>query len=622
MSTETKPVETRTVLEYLKNSFEAFRVLKWLYTESTTVESKKHLKLLLMYFCILAVVISLQPSFVSYIFDGLRTHNALYVQGGLMAFAVSLFVQKLTQRFHDRSREYILGIHLGRLDDRLTQLFFEKSLGQHAHLSHVLSPTTIDKGKWKALDMQRVILFDGVSTVLQLTLSIVLLFILNVWAGAIMLGVLLVYIIGSLYLNNIVHNVCTPLDSRFRALNRRRFERMDRAERVLTNGKSTYEVKDMSSIFQPLIHEDRSFWLWFIDLALVRSVVNILGLTSVIALGAWSVWSGDMTLGLMYPLCTWAIRVSDNVWRLGDIEHLVNWNLPPVQSMIKAVTLEPEIYDSPDAVVLDTSVPHHIEFQNVSHTYPTDKANGENQPAAVTSVSFCIKPGEKVSLLGPSGAGKSTIMKKLLRFSDPTSGQILVDGIPLTQIQLESWRKGIGYIPQQAQVLDGTVRYNLVYGLSEEDRGNISDERLWVIMRLLKIDFGERLTDGLDTVVGKNGIKLSGGQAQRLMIGAAVIKKPWLLIIDEATSSLDSSTEKDVQAGLDEILTGQHISALVVAHRLSTVRTMCDRHVVLKASSDVREGESQVDAIASSFEDLAKTSPVFARLACDQGISL
>jgi len=145
---------------------------------------------------------------------------------------------------------------------------------------------------------------------------------------------------------------------------------------------------------------------------------------------------------------------------------------------------------------------------------------------------------------------------------------------------------------------------------------------LWKLMTLLQIDFKDRLTNGLDTVVGKNGIKLSGGQAQRLMIGAAVIRRPWLLVIDEATSSLDSVTEHEVQAGLATVLAGSATSALIVAHRLSTVRHLCTRFVVLKAANDVQNSESQVEAIASSFEDLYRESPTFRRLADYQGVTV
>jgi ABC-type multidrug transport system fused ATPase/permease subunit len=138
-------------------------------------------------------------------------------------------------------------------------------------------------------------------------------------------------------------------------------------------------------------------------------------------------------------------------------------------------------------------------------------------------------------------------------------------------------------------------------------------------MRLLQIDFGERLDKGLETVVGRNGVKLSGGQAQRLMIGAAAMKRPLFMVIDEATSSLDSSTEKLVQHGLAQVLSG-NVSALVIAHRLSTVRHLCDRFIVLRDTAALQNGDSQVEAIAASFEELYAISPTFRRLADDQGI--
>lgn len=236
-------------------------------------------------------------------------------------------------------------------------------------------------------------------------------------------------------------------------------------------------------------------------------------------------------------------------------------------------------------------------------------------------MSFTIHPGEKVALIGPSGAGKTSIMKLLLRFMDPSAGEIWVNGSKLTEVQLSSWMEHVGYIPQQPQVFDGSVRYNLIFGLTEERRRSITDEEIWEVMRLLQIDFGGRLTHGLDTLVGKDGMKLSGGQAQRLMIGAAVIKKPIFMVIDEATSSLDSSTERLVQKGLEEVLSGP-TGALIVAHRLSTVRNMCNRFMVLRPLDEVADGASQIEAQASSFEELYVCSPTFKRLADDQHVMI
>ncbi|HXU47612.1 MAG TPA: ATP-binding cassette domain-containing protein, partial [Candidatus Binatia bacterium] len=241
-------------------------------------------------------------------------------------------------------------------------------------------------------------------------------------------------------------------------------------------------------------------------------------------------------------------------------------------------------------------------------------------PAILRNVSFTIEPGEKCALIGPSGAGKTTIMRLLMRYMDPTSGAILIDGHDLREVRLSSWLNLIAYVPQQAQVFDGTIRDNLLYRFTDEPV-NVPDEELWSIMRKLKIDFGDRLTAGLDTRVGRHGIELSGGEQQRLMIGAAAMRKPMFMVVDEATASLDATTEKAVQKGLEELL-GGHMGALIITHRLSTVRRLCTKFLVLRDSEGLAPGESQLEACAGSFEELYELSPTFRMLADDQGVTM
>src|SRR5579859_625551 len=608
--------------EYLENAREAGGIFRWIWQEVTTPQSRR--KLYRMFGGLMVVIIlqTIQPGAVSYVFNGLTGHEGKLIYWGLGVFLGCMVLQKLMDRYQESAREWVLGLHWGRLDDRITELFFEKSVGQHIHEGTTLAVSNIDKGRWRLLDMQGMILFEGIPTVLQLIVGYLFLCFLNWVAGLIMGFVIVLYISWSMYLNYKVNQVCTPIDKEFRALNRRRVERWERVERVKVSGKEDEETKEMSGIFDGVIARDRNFWLWFITQANTRGVINGTAQVAIMGWGAWLVWSGKWQIGLLYPLFAWSARVSDNIWRIGAIEHRINWNLPSVKSMIEALRIPPAITDSTEAVVLDHTAPHKIEFAYVSHTYPADVKKTADAPPALTRVSFTIEPGEKVALLGASGAGKTTVMRKLLRFDDPTSGRVLIDGIDLRKIRQASWRKGIGYIPQQSQVFDGTIRYNLSYRLTTEERAKITDAELWKLMTLLQIDFKDRLTNGLDTVVGKNGIKLSGGQAQRLMIGAAVIRRPWLLVIDEATSSLDSVTEHEVQTGLATVLAGSATSALIVAHRLSTVRHLCTKFVVLKAANDVQDGESQVEGMATSFEDLYRESPTFRRLADYQGVAV
>lgn len=617
-------VAPRNWREYLREARETARMYQWVWKELATDRGRYWLKRAGAMLLVAAVFQVVQPRLVSYIFDGLVRGSTKLILLGLGGFFGCLGVQKIADYYHFSAREWLLGTNWGRLDQRITELFFEKSMGQHIQESSVLNVGNIDKGRWKVLELHGMLLFEGVPALSALFLSYMLLWFLSPVAGIAMTIVIGVYLLWMLFLNQKVMEVCTSIDYDFRRLNRHRVERWEKVERVKTCGKGVEELTEMDEVFNRVIGRDRAFWLWFIKQCTFRGTVNMLGLTFIMGYGAWLVWSGEWTIGLLYPLYGWSMRVSESIWRIGDIEHMLNWNMPSVKALIEALSLPPDIVDRDGAVEFQSAAAVRVVFAGVSYTYP--RHGREEAPVAEKSplpvlkcVSFEIRPGEKVAVIGASGAGKTTIMRLLLRYMDPDGGSIRVNGCDLRNLALDSWMRHVGYIPQQTQILDGTIRYNLTYSLSPSERATISDAELWEVMRLLRIDFGSRLVDGLETRVGRNGIKLSGGEAQRLMIGAAAIKRPPFMIIDEATSNLDSSTEKAVQEGLAEVLRG-NTSALVVAHRLSTVRGLCNKFVVLRGIEEVDGHESQVEAIAVSFEELFAVSPTFRRLAEDQGI--
>lgn len=616
---ERKPVTT--VREYLQNATKSFTVFQWIERNLVDDYMRRHLKIMMGCLAITFVFVGLQPGAVSYIFTGLSTHDQTMVIKGLIGLSVCLALTKLFERNQERAREHVVGRILLNLNDRITELALGKSIGQHVSESSRLSSSSLDKGKWQTFDLASLVLFDAAMVVPQIIISIIFLTILDWRSGLIIGATMSTYFIWTLYINYQVSKECTPIDHDMRKIGRRRVERWEQIERVAITGKENREQREIRAIEAEIIDRDRTFWLWCINIANTRSLVNVAGLIAAMSWGVWLVWTGQIQIGMLYALYMWASRTVENLWRLGDIEHRINWNLPAVQSMIDALSIPPDVVDKPDAIEIDPHTPQRIEFVEVSHTYPKDAKVTAEAPPAIRNVSFTIEPGEKVALLGPSGAGKSTVMKKLLRFSDPTKGSIRVNGHDLRDIKLSSWRQGIGFVPQNAssQILDGTIIYNMCFGLSPEDMSRITEEDVWRTMQSLQIDFGPRLTEGLKTRVGKHGLKLSGGEGQRVMIGAAVIKNPQLLVIDEATSSLDSVTEKLVQDGIAQALQPQ-TSALIIAHRLTTVRDVCNKFVVLRPTSKVGEGEGQVEAIATSFEELYKISPTFRALADTQGV--
>jgi len=623
------PQETRKIArnwrEYLGETKESFRVFGWVWRELIDDAAKKWAKRLLTAALFSTVFAMAQPWLVRWIFDGLAARDLRLAGIGLIGFFACMLLSNLFAHLNWAAREYMMGASVTRVDIRTTELFMAKSLGQHLRDNNALSVANMEKGRSRVTGIQEMLLFNGVQAVFDLVISFVFLWFLSRLVGAVMTGLLANYLVWAVFLNRRCLEACTPIDAEFRRINRFRVERWDKIERVKTCGKEAEEIGHLSERLQRVFGDDRRFWLWFIKVTSVRSLIANLSLIGVVVYGAWLVWHGVWTVGLLFPLFSWSRQFIDNLWRIGQIEHQMNSSLPSVRSMMEALSLQPEVRDRPDAVALPSETVPCVDFARVGHSYAAacleegkPAANGTSK-AVLQSVSFSVESGEKVALIGASGAGKTTIMRLLQRYMDPEQGSVLVDGRDLRDYRLASWTAALGYIAQQPQVLDGTIRSNLLYGLAPDAAARVTDDDLWTLMRRLKIDFGDRLTDGLDTKVGRNGIKLSGGEAQRLMIGAAAMRQPRFMIIDEATSSLDSTTEKAVQLGLAGVL-DDRMSALIIAHRLSTVRHLCTKFVVLKSGDALAPGETQVEAAAGSFEELYRVSPTFRQLADDQGV--
>jgi ATP-binding cassette subfamily B protein len=238
-----------------------------------------------------------------------------------------------------------------------------------------------------------------------------------------------------------------------------------------------------------------------------------------------------------------------------------------------------------------------IRFQDVSFSYPSRPGI-----AALSGFSLDVRPGEHVALVGPSGAGKTTLFQLLLRFYEPQSGDILINGVPTNQVSLASLRKAIGVVLQESVIFSGSVLDNIRYGMP--------DATLAQVQRAAEMaaaaGFIEELPQGYDTFLGERGVRLSGGQRQRLAIARAILKNPPILLLDEATSALDAASERLVQTALDNAALNR--TTLVIAHRLATVQ-QADRIVVLDQGRIVAQGR---------HAELLQSSPLYAQLAALQ----
>jgi len=221
----------------------------------------------------------------------------------------------------------------------------------------------------------------------------------------------------------------------------------------------------------------------------------------------------------------------------------------------------------------------HIAFENVDFSYDTGKQ-------VLYGVSFESQPGSVSAFVGPSGAGKSTIIGLIAAFYVPTSGRVMVDGVDLAKVRLDSYRTQLGVVLQETFLFDGTIRENVAFA-----RPNASEEEILAACRIARVDeFAENFEKKYDTVVGERGVKLSGGQKQRVSIARAILADPRILILDEATSSLDSESEALIQEGLRYLMRGR--TTFVIAHRLSTIRR-ADQILVVEAGRIIERGTHQ-----------------------------
>ena len=306
-----------------------------------------------------------------------------------------------------------------------------------------------------------------------------------------------------------------------------------------------------------------------------QALIIAVSQTAMLALAAWQVRGGSMTLGDFVLVNQFMLQLFMPLGFLGFVYREIKSSLANIEQLFGLLEEQPKVADAADAVALEVNQAR-VDFRNVDFAY------GSERPI-LHDVSFHIAGGEKLAVVGASGAGKSTLVKLLFRFYDPDSGSILIDGQDLREISQHSLRGAIAIVPQDCVLFNDTLAENIRYGNPEAD-----DAALERAIRAAHLeDFVARLPDGLETTVGERGLKLSGGEKQRVGIARAVLKDAPILVFDEATSSLDSRSEQAVLSAF-AAMARQH-TTLVIAHRLSTI-VDADRIIVLHEGRLVEEG--------------------------------
>jgi ATP-binding cassette subfamily B protein len=346
-------------------------------------------------------------------------------------------------------------------------------------------------------------------------------------------------------------------------------------ETVKYFGNEEHEAKRFD---QSMERYERAAVKTWISLAILnggQAVVFSIGLAIAMAMAGYAVAAGRQTVGDFVMINALMIQLYMPLNFIGSVYRDIKQGLIDVGGMFALLDVDADIRDRKGAVPLKPGK-GEIVFENVSFSY--DQAR-----PILRNLTLRIPASRTVAIVGHSGAGKSTISRLLYRFYDLDRGRILIDGQDIAAVTQKSLRAAIGMVPQDTVLFNDTIRYNIRYG-----RPNASDEEIEAAARLAQIhDFVESLPLGYDTIVGERGLKLSGGEKQRVSIARTILKNPPILVLDEATSALDSNTEREIQAALRKV--SRDRTTLVIAHRLSTV-VDADEIIVLEEGRIAERG--------------------------------
>jgi ABC-type transport system involved in Fe-S cluster assembly fused permease/ATPase subunit len=306
-----------------------------------------------------------------------------------------------------------------------------------------------------------------------------------------------------------------------------------------------------------------------------QAVIFTFGLAAAMVMCAYEIQAGTKTVGDFVLVNAMMIQLYQPLNFMGMVYREIKQAVTDIELMFSILAREPEIKDAPGAAPLKVTS-GTIRFENVRFAY-------EPERRILKGISFEVPAGKTVAVVGPSGAGKSTISRLLFRFYDLAGGRILIDGQDIARVTQSSLRQAIGMVPQDTVLFNDTIRYNIRYGRWEASNDDVEEAA-----RLAQIDGLIRLAPkGYETEVGERGLKLSGGEKQRVAIARTILKAPPILVLDEATSALDSHTEKEIQDALERVSKGR--TTLVIAHRLSTI-VGADEIIVLDQGEIVERG--------------------------------
>ncbi len=503
---------------------------------------------------------------------------ALFAAYGLLRLGNSLFGE-----LRDVVFVKVLQRSIRRVALRVFEHLHKLSLRFHLERQTGGVSRDIERGAAGIRFLLTFMLFNILPTILEIAfIAVILLVKYDAWFAIVTAATLVAYIIFTLWVTEwrmIFRRTMNEMDSK---ANTRAIDSLINYETVKYFNNEAYEARrydETLAVWEKAAVRNQAS-LSFLNAG--QALIIASGVTVLMLLAGYGVKNGSMTLGDLVLVNAFLIQLYAPLNFLGFVYREIRHSLADMERMFGLLTNDPEVRDAPGTPDLEVTRAH-VRFEHVSFSYEPDRQ-------ILFDINFEIPTGHKVAVVGSSGGGKSTIARLLFRFYDVSGGRILIDGQDIRAVTQKSLRANIGIVPQDTVLFNDTIYYNIAYGRPDASREEVTHAATLAHIH----HFVESLPKGYDTMVGERGLKLSGGEKQRVAIARTILKRPRILVFDEATSALDSQSEKIIQTALTEIATNH--TTLVIAHRLSTV--MDANQIVVMEDGRVVEHGTHAELLA------------------------